>query len=520
METRASSSTTSNAREHLMLEIDNRRLRLEEVTKVEEVADSDTGDENIPQAHTSTHSERHLKLQATANQVSSNHLFWKKLVSIGIPKLKRPEHARTDVNMDSLTKLQVHSVNNHDWDYAYAPDLPDWLFICAAIYLFILGVVGLIANGAIILVFLCNKQLQTPFNLVLMNLIMAEFVISAFGVPVDFTATVLKGWKMGSSLCSITGFILTLVGMASIYTLAALSTQRWILVSQFGRFNVQGIGSILVILGVVWGLSSAMALPPLFGWAFYAPESSGISCAPSWETLENQSYNWYLISFGFLLPLALLLFTSFSVMKTMRKNASQLQSLAVKKSAQKRENKVNLMVMVMIFSFLFCWTPYALMSIYQLLGGSVTPYTSAFPVLFCKSSICANPFIYVAMNSQFRNAMWPKPLGKKNLTQAHNHLRELQRGGDNRSKVCPETLNKPTQSFGVATICGGMEETVKTEIHLDLQKAAKDDGSSRTAQREEIFPAISSMMNSTDCQIDSDMLGDVEDACQTIQAAR
>lgn len=166
----------------------------------------------------------------------------------------------------------------------------------------------------------------------------------------------------------------------------------------------------------------------------------------------------------------------------------------------------------MIFSFLFCWTPYALVCIYQLMGGSVTPYASAFPVLFCKSSICANPFIYVAMNSQvcplivfynqshlnleshllegryppmtvllplslcqFRNAMWPKTMGKKNLSQAHNHLRELQRGGGKRSKVCPEKLIKPTQSFGVSTICGGMEETVKTKVHAHNQNTGIED---------------------------------------------
>lgn len=42
-----------------MLEIDDQRLKLKEVTLK-------SGDENIPQTHTSTHSERHLKLQATA----------------------------------------------------------------------------------------------------------------------------------------------------------------------------------------------------------------------------------------------------------------------------------------------------------------------------------------------------------------------------------------------------------------------------------------------------------------------
>ena len=110
-------------------------------------------------------------------------------------------------------------------------------------------------------------------------------------------------------------------------------------------------------------------------------------------------------------------------------NASQMQSVIVRRSAQKRENKVNLMVFVMLFAFLVCWTPYAAISAYQVLnkvvllngedfkdniflqifGGFVSASASFFPVLFCKSSICWNPVIYVLMNSQVGTDLLNKP---------------------------------------------------------------------------------------------------------------
>ena len=55
-------------------------------------------------------------------------------------------------------------------------------------------------------------QIRTPFNYVLMNMVFAESIIAAFGLPVDFMASFYHGWKMGQTLCHVTGFILTTTG--------------------------------------------------------------------------------------------------------------------------------------------------------------------------------------------------------------------------------------------------------------------------------------------------------------------
>ena len=45
-----------------------------------------------------------------------------------------------------------------------------------------------------------------------MNLVFAETIIAVYGIPVDFTASLLQGWKMGKMLCYTTGFLLTFSG--------------------------------------------------------------------------------------------------------------------------------------------------------------------------------------------------------------------------------------------------------------------------------------------------------------------
>eukprot|EP00094_Tigriopus_californicus_P011187 TCALIF_10796-PA protein Name:"Similar to Pineal opsin (Petromyzon marinus)" AED:0.10 eAED:0.10 QI:118/0.8/0.83/1/0.8/0.66/6/148/385 len=252
-------------------------------------------------------------------------------------------------------------------------------------------------------------QLQTPFNLVLMNLIVAELLISLIGIPIDLTASLLQGWKLGYHLCLVTGFSMTLLGMVSIFTLSSLAIQRWMLVTRPGKFSLNNWTHTRLNLALIWFLSIAVALPPLLGWSFYAPETSGLSCAPAWEDPKSIGFNWYMLSLGFFLPTSAMVYTSGSVLLNLKVNASNQKAASViRRSAQKRENKVTRMVMFMMTSFTICWFPYALMCLYRILIGHTAPLMSAFPLLFAKSSICWNPIIYILMNNQFNALLIPK----------------------------------------------------------------------------------------------------------------
>ena len=46
-----------------------------------------------------------------------------------------------------------------------------------------------------------------------MNLILAEMLVSLFGIPVDALASAQGGWNMGATLCITVGFVLTTLGM-------------------------------------------------------------------------------------------------------------------------------------------------------------------------------------------------------------------------------------------------------------------------------------------------------------------
>ena len=57
-------------------------------------------------------------------------------------------------------------------------------------------------------------QLQTDFNILLISINISELLMSSYGIPVDFIASVQLGWKMGQFFCQLTGFLLTFLGKA------------------------------------------------------------------------------------------------------------------------------------------------------------------------------------------------------------------------------------------------------------------------------------------------------------------
>ena len=82
-------------------------------------------------------------------------------------------------------------------------------------------------------------QLKTEFNFLLMNITFSELIMSVFGVPVDFTASLQLGWKLGAEFCQVTGFLLTLLGMYSINIFTCISLYRYIFIQQ----NVSKVSS-------------------------------------------------------------------------------------------------------------------------------------------------------------------------------------------------------------------------------------------------------------------------------------
>ena len=106
--------------------------------------------------------------------------------------------------------------------------------------------------------------------------------------------------------------------------------------------NSTTLVSLMVTSCWMWSIS--LSLPPLTGWGAYRPEQNGMSCAPSWSDTQDTTYNIFLFSMGFFLPLIIIIFTSLSVIMTIKQNISTIISSDIRRAAMKRQYKVVKMV--------------------------------------------------------------------------------------------------------------------------------------------------------------------------------
>jgi hypothetical protein len=65
-------------------------------------------------------------------------------------------------------------------------------------------------------------------------------------------------------------------GMISMFTLMGLSIERWLIICHPGKFSLNSDLTSYTIVGSAWGLGLITSAPPLFGWAYFAPETSGM----------------------------------------------------------------------------------------------------------------------------------------------------------------------------------------------------------------------------------------------------
>ena len=56
-------------------------------------------------------------------------------------------------------------------------------------------------------------QVRKPYNLILINLAMVEFVLSLVGLPIDVLALITRKWILGKNLCVVSGSVVTTCGM-------------------------------------------------------------------------------------------------------------------------------------------------------------------------------------------------------------------------------------------------------------------------------------------------------------------
>ncbi|NWW10412.1 OPSP protein, partial [Oreocharis arfaki] len=281
-----------------------------------------------------------------------------------------------------------------------------------ATYLAVAVLMGLVVasasllNGLVIVVSVRHKKLRSPLNYILVNLAVANLLVTLCGSSVSLSNNISGFFVFGKRLCELEGFMVSLTGIVGLWSLAILALERYLVVCRpLGDFRFQHRHAANGC-AFTWGWSLLWTTPPLLGWCSYVPEGLRTSCGPNWYTggSNNSSYILALFVTCFVMPLSLILFSYTNLLLTLRAAAAQQRE---SDTTQQAEREVTRMVVAMVVAFLTCWLPYATFALVVATSKDIIiqPALASLPSYFSKTATVYNPIIYVFMNKQFQSCL-------------------------------------------------------------------------------------------------------------------
>ncbi|XKL62721.1 hypothetical protein PGB90_002554 [Kerria lacca] len=301
----------------------------------------------------------------------------------------------------------------------YETEYEKSLFLLLSIQLFI-------DNPLLFLTFInfkLNFQLLTPMNAILLNQACADFGIAFFGNPVAFYNALHGNWMLGVNYCIIYGFMMSVFGICSIFTLSVLAYQRYnIICHPFSITSHLSWTEAKICIAGTWICSLILSIPPLFGWGSYKPEAANIRKK---HTLISDGMRTLM----FVTKIVDLIRTYANSMRNrynIRQDVKTETSGPNVRKVKKAETHVATMVFIMVLAFFVTWGPYAVFTLIITFSDIKLSNTFAIaPSLFAKSSVCYNPIIYFFLNSQFRKSWINRMRFRRSQEEISNEIQHL-----------------------------------------------------------------------------------------------
>ncbi|XP_043559823.1 alpha-1A adrenergic receptor-like [Chiloscyllium plagiosum] len=299
---------------------------------------------------------------------------------------------------------------------------------------------ALVGNILVILSVAFNRHLQTTTNYFIINLAIADLLLSTTVLPFSATLEIIGYWIFGRIFCDIWAAVDVLCCTASIMSLCAISIDRYIGVRYSLRYPsiVTEKKAVLVVVGV-WVLSIVISIGPLLGWKQPAPPDE-TEC----QITEDAGYALFSSLGSFYIPLTVILVmyarvyivakrttknleagvmreTSNSSERALRIHCRNIQdesivsrskghhirsSLSVRLLKFSREKKAAKTLGIVMGMFILCWLPFFIALPLGSFFPSLRPTETVFKVVFWLgySNSCVNPIIYSCNSKEFKRA--------------------------------------------------------------------------------------------------------------------
>ncbi|KAH7944388.1 hypothetical protein HPB52_018935 [Rhipicephalus sanguineus] len=299
-------------------------------------------------------------------------------------------------------------------DAAYLDGDEDDFFECWGIVVPILfgaiAVIGFFGNALVVLVVLCNPQMRSTTNILIINLAMADLLFIVFCVPFTGWDYTLNYWPFGDVWCRVVQYLVIVCAYASIYTLVLMSLDRFLaVVHPITSMSVRTERNAYLAILFTWVVILLACIPALFSHGMIVLNDSFSSCTFRVDLGYNIAA--FQISFfmsSFVIPLALIFILYVLMLKRLWFGAAPGGRVSAESVRSKK--RVTRLVVVVVVVFAVCWCPVQVVLVLKSVDIYGLPMNPPRIVVQIASQIlaytnsCVNPFLYAFLSDNFRKS--------------------------------------------------------------------------------------------------------------------
>ncbi|XP_013102044.1 neuropeptide SIFamide receptor isoform X2 [Stomoxys calcitrans] len=302
-----------------------------------------------------------------------------------------------------------------DFDFLYRHSLTMTIVYCIAYVIVFL--VGLVGNSFVIAVVLRMRNMRTVTNYFIVNLAIADILVIVFCLPATLMSNIFVPWILGWLMCKTVPYIQGVSVAASVYSLIAVSLDRFIAIWWPLRQLSKSRARFMILC--IWIIAFGTTIP----WALYfdlVPAAEAFPAAPDMYLCQEvwppgTSGNLYFLLAHLLacyvLPMVLitLCYVLIWIKVSTRSIPGDTKDAQMDRMQQKSKVKVIKMLVAVVILFVLSWLPLYVIFARIKFGGEISMEESEilnkvtpFAQWLGSSNSCINPILYAFFNKKYR----------------------------------------------------------------------------------------------------------------------
>ncbi|XP_021956485.1 tachykinin-like peptides receptor 99D [Folsomia candida] len=291
--------------------------------------------------------------------------------------------------------------------------IPWWRQLLWSILFSVMVIVAAVGNSTVIWIVLAHKRMRTVTNYLLVNLSIADAMVSTLNVLPNFIYMLTGHWPFGEFYCKLVQFVAVLSICGSVFSLMAIAFDRYSAIMNPLRPRM-GKRVTLGIAAAIWVVGSIIGAPNIFFFTTYEDTSMGVVlCYAEWpdgpqtESYQESWYNVLFLIFTYVVPITAMGYTYTRVGIELWGSKSIGECTQRQLDNIKSKRRVVKMMIVVVIIFSCCWLPFhsyfILVSLFPEITGFYFVREIFLGIYWLAMSNCMyNPIIYCWFVSRFR----------------------------------------------------------------------------------------------------------------------